>query len=101
MTIELFTVAKECPACGADMFQRYRKPRNGSDAAMRGGWTCSACNGDRAKRHRIDNPDKAFDSKLWTYYRIRLSDYQRLLEEQDYACASCGKPEAECNGNRA
>jgi predicted RNA-binding Zn-ribbon protein involved in translation (DUF1610 family) len=89
-TTELFTVTKPCPTCGSQMQQRYRKGRQNSDTVKLGGWVCSSCNSDRARRHRAENPDKALDSVLWSMYRIRLADYRRMLVEQDYRCAACG-----------
>jgi hypothetical protein len=33
--------------------------------------------------------EKKIDSVLWTKYRIRLSDYMKMYEEQDGRCAIC------------
>lgn len=42
---------------------------------------------------RAGNPNYVKDKNLWAGYRIRYSDYQRMLEEQDYKCAICGSVE--------
>lgn len=74
-----------CPRCGAQMVQRYDKP-----TGQRRGWNCKPCANVRAKQLRNADPDKWLDYKLWTTYRIRLADYQRMLEHQGGACAACG-----------
>lgn len=34
--------------------------------------------------------EQILDSNLWSNYRIRLSDYYKLLEDQNFACYICG-----------
>lgn len=91
--------SRPCPNCGTQMNQRLR--RGSVDAPKRGGWVCAPCNAERSRVHRAEKPDKALDTKLWSYYRIRLVDYQRMLNEQGHACAACGVHVSELNGNHA
>lgn len=74
---------KTCPRCGAEMIQRYKDGK-------RSGWYCRPCANKRAKAYRLSQPEKWMDTKLWTFYRIRLADYQRMLAEQGGRCAACG-----------
>ncbi len=50
------------------------------------------------KAYRVARPEKYLDTKLWTYYRIRLVDYQRMLVEQGGRCAGCGIHAGELEG---
>ena len=40
--------------------------------------------------------DQAKDYRLRKRYKITLSDYNRMLKEQDYKCFICGKLHKEC-----
>lgn len=82
------------------MIRRYRKSRYTGKEVL-GGWVCHPCTRNRIARHLADNPEKRLDVRLWTHYRIRLADYERMLKEQDHKCAACGIPAEECTGNRA
>lgn len=63
------------------------------------GWYCRPCANVRAKAYRINAPDQYLDNKLWTFYRIRLADFRRMLAEQGGACKVCRKvPEPGRNG---
>lgn len=73
---------KLCPRCRTPMKQRYRHGK-------RSGWTCLPCANERSKAYRVDQPEKYLDNKLWTFYRIRLADYQQMLAEQGGRCAAC------------
>lgn len=56
----------------------------------RSGWTCLPCANTRAKARRDNSPDSWMDAKLWTFYRIRLTDYRAMYEAQGGRCAACG-----------
>jgi len=74
------------------MKQRFRDGK-------KSGWTCLACANARAKAYRVSTPDAHLSNKLWTFYRIRLSDFRRMLDEQKGACAACGRtPKPRANG---
>lgn len=65
---------------------------------QRRGWNCKRCARDRAKARRAADPEAWLDAKLWTYYRIRLVDYRRMLEWQGGRCAACGRTPEYGNG---
>jgi hypothetical protein len=48
-------------------------------------------------RDRRSRPESVRASNLWQMYRIRVSDYEALLEAQDHRCASCGVHEDDVN----
>lgn len=75
-------MTKTCPHCEMPMIQRWR---NGK----RGGWNCNACAAKRQHAYRRSNPESVADARLWTYYRIRLVDWNRMFAEQDGKCAIC------------
>lgn len=79
------TGIKTCPHCQGGMEQRIRQGK-------KGGWSCRACNTRNATIYRTTRPDKWLDTKLWTFYGIRLSDYHRMFNEQKGCCAACGVP---------
>lgn len=99
MTATVEQLVHNCPTCGRQMVQRYKSSRFGKQ--KKGGWLCHPCNRRKINKYRIEQPDKILDTRLWAHYRIRFVDYQRMLEEQNHCCAACGKPAAECDGNRA
>lgn len=72
-----------CPTCGAEMVQRFRDGK-------KSGWYCRPCANIRAKAYRVNHPENYLNNKLWTFYRIRLADYQQMVAEQDGRCAVCG-----------
>lgn len=74
---------RPCPHCGAEMNQRMRDGK-------KSGWYCRPCANAKAKAYKLQQPEKYLDTKLWTFYRIRFADYQRMLAEQGGRCASCG-----------
>ena len=45
-----------------------------------------------------EDPRRPLDKSLYTAYRIRLSDWEQMLEEQDGVCFICGV--AEVSGKR-
>lgn len=57
----------------------------------RGGWTCLPCANARSKAYRADNPAKWADTRLWTFYRIRLADFEAMAAAQGGLCAACGE----------
>ena len=73
------------------MKQRYRDGK-------KSGWVCPPCANMKAKAYRLNQPEKWLDNKLWTFYRIRLADYQRMVAEQDGRCAACGIHAGELKG---
>ncbi len=76
------------------MHQRYDKP-----TGQRRGWNCKPCANVRAKALRVDAPDVYLNNKLWTFYRIRLADFRRMLDEQGGACKVCRRvPAPDRNG---
>jgi len=85
-------MAKPCPHCTRPMSQRYTK------SGAKRGWNCAHCANERAKAHRVDNPEQYLDAKLWTFYRIRLADYRRMFDEQGGRCAGCGAEAVEGEG---
>lgn len=89
--------SKPCPHCGGDMIHRIRK--SGRDAGKAAGWYCRPCTTKKVLEYRKREPDKVLDSKLWTFYRIRLADYRRMLDEQGGACKVCRRiPDGPQNG---
>lgn len=40
--------------------------------------------------------DRAKNLRLQKKYKITLKDYQRMLKEQNYRCAVCGKKNSDC-----
>lgn len=79
---------KQCPKCDEPMIQRPQRYRK--DGTKNGrGWTCNPCANVRMKEYKAANPREFLDSRLWTYYRIRLTDYEKLLAYQDHRCAAC------------
>ncbi len=56
---------------------------------QRSGWYCKGCAADRMHAYRRSAPDAVLDSKLWTFYRIRLVDFRAKLAEQGGRCAAC------------
>lgn len=91
--------AKACPHCGGDMVQRYVK--SGPNTGQKRGWYCRPCTTKKVIAYRHREPDKTLDSKLWTFYRIRLADWQRMLSEQGGRCKACGRVPEGKNGVRA
>ena len=74
------------------MNQRYR-------AGKKSGWNCAPCANERSKAYRLSAPDAYLNNKLWTFYRIRLTDFRRMLDEQGGACKVCRKvPQPNRNG---
>ncbi len=67
------------------MSQRY------SPNGAKRGWNCPRCANERSKAYRLSAPDAYLNNKLWTFYRIRLSDIRHLLVKQNGRCAACGK----------
>ena len=46
----------------------------------------------RGKLSRQDARIRARSGNLWTFFRMRTSDYETLLEAQDQSCAICKRP---------
>lgn len=84
---------KLCPHCGSEMKQRIRDGK-------KGGWTCNPCANARAKAYRLSNPREYREARLWTFYRIRLADYERMVAEQGGVCALCGEEPPLANVSR-
>lgn len=57
---------------------------------QRSGWYCRDCANDAMKARRVAEPEAYMDTKLWTFYRIRLVDFRRMWTEQEGRCAACG-----------
>jgi hypothetical protein len=76
-------MTKTCPKCGAEMTQRLTK------TGQKRGWNCAPCAAKRVHAYRRAEPDKWLDTKLWCFYRIRLVDYRRMLDEQGGRCKAC------------
>lgn len=76
--------SRVCEKHGTEKIQRIRDGK-------RSGWYCRPCASERIKDYRTALPDKYLDTKLWTYYRIRLTDFQRMLAEQGGTCKICRK----------
>lgn len=54
---------------------------------------CKDCNKKHKKDWIQDNRDKVRWNTLWTKYRIRKEDWERLMEEQGGLCALCAEEE--------
>lgn len=64
----------------------------------RSGWYCRPCAASKAAAYRKAEPDRVLDSRLWCYYRIRLADWQRMLDEQGGRCKACRQVPTGNNG---
>jgi hypothetical protein len=118
---DITPVLRAC--CRADCDQENPQPISAfrKDKNRRDGLTsaCTAClrrqdarrhvlhrdqaNAKRA-RYRKAHPDHLARTRraeqLWQRYRMRLSDYEAMLEAQGGVCARCGKPERVERGGR-
>lgn len=48
--------------------------------------TCKACILAKSKNQ---SPEYRLDARLWSFYRMRLVDYEAMLANQNYQCAIC------------
>lgn len=82
---------KRCPACkeikGLDKFYNYK---NGIQGKMS---RCIPC----LKKAPWSNPEMVRGSQLKRLYGITTQQYNALLQEQNFACASCKQPETIVN----
>jgi hypothetical protein len=78
------------------MIHRVRK--SGPDAGKSAGWYCRPCTTRKVTAYRHREPDKVLDSKLWTFYRIRLADWHRMVAEQGGRCKACRRTPEGSNG---
>jgi hypothetical protein len=46
-------------------------------------------NGKRIKKWRDDHPDNSKKRSLWNKYRLRIHEYDAILEAQQWKCAIC------------
>lgn len=56
-------------------------------------------NKEKIKKDRKDNPDKHKNYNLKRDYGITVEDYNSLLEDQNFSCASCGISTTELENN--
>ena len=52
---------------------------------------CKPCLAAQKREYYKNNPDKAHQRNLKTFYGITKQDFQKMCEEQGEACACCGK----------
>ena len=78
---------KRCAKCKTDkpvtQFNRSRRSRDGRQAY------CKTCNRENRTQHYRDNPDLRKNNDLWSKYRLRPDDVERMLTEQDNKCPLC------------
>lgn len=81
---------KACAKCGAVKLlgQFHRQPTGPN---LRHSW-CKECFNAYARetRNRKVTPEQRQRNNLWTRYRLRPEDLERLLSDQSGLCAICG-----------
>ncbi len=82
--------SKKCPCCGeikpTTEFSRY------NDHGKKWGFYsyCRECCKKKARKYRLENPEKAMKKHL-KRYGITPEDKERMLKNQGYKCAICGE----------
>lgn len=86
--------SKKCPCCGEV------KPTTGfTRNKVNGKWGfhsyCKACVNKKTKKYQLDNPEKCKITKrkqnLKKRYGLTVEDIERMLKNQNYKCAICGR----------
>lgn len=90
----LMLSSKKCACCGevkpTTEFTRHKKREK------RGFYSyCKECANKRTKKYQLDNPEKCkiMYSKinLKKLYGLTIEDVERILKNQNYKCAICGR----------
>lgn len=78
---------KYCSACKATKsLEDFSKSSKRSDGLQS---VCKLCSKDFKNAWRKDNKEKIFYNRLYSKYRLRKEDYERLLLKQNNSCATC------------
>lgn len=82
---------KHCPRCNQDKsFEQFARKGDGYQSY------CRSCNRDHKNQWIKDNRDKVRWNRLWSKYRLRQSDWDRMLEDQGGLCYLCRGQEPTC-----
>ena len=83
---------RECRKCGQtkNLYEDYYKIRKNKEGPSAWSYECKVCCKARVKKEHEDDPSVKRNSHLKRKYGISLTDYNKILVEQNGVCATCG-----------
>ena len=84
---------KVCTTCGVkkDIQEFYFRGGKASPNSRKS--KCKECDKEQVRQRYAQDPSKSKNNHLQRKYGITLDDYNRMLEEQNHQCATCGTTE--------
>lgn len=83
-------MSKSCWRCKRELsLEQYQKDSSRPDGLSH---CCRSCSSQRQREYHKKNPHKKFEYKLRQQFRMSVDEYERRLQEQGNACASCQGP---------